>query len=233
MKRLAFAILVLAAFPQAHAAGGGGHAVESVDIDLSNKASLQRGAQVFANYCVSCHSAKFMRYARLAEDLELTPEQVQEHLIFGAGTVQDSMDVAMQAEEAEKWFGVPPPDLSLTARARGSDWLYTYLKGFYIDESATMGVNNAVFPDVAMPHVLVGLQGEQHMVDGHLELAEPGALSPEEYDGLVRDLVAFLTYVGEPAKLERYGLGFKVLMFLLVMTGLMYLVKREYWKDVH
>lgn len=232
MKRLALAILVLAAPVLAHAAGGG-HAVESVAIDLSNKASLQRGAQVFANYCVSCHSAKFMRYSRLAEDLELTPDQVQEHLIFGDGVVQDSMNVAMQADQAEKWFGVPPPDLSLTARARGSDWLYAYLKSFYIDETATLGVNNSVFPDVAMPHVLVGLQGEQHMVDGHLELTEPGALSPEAYDALVRDLVAFLTYVGEPAKLERYGLGFKVLLFLLVMTGLMYLVKREYWKDVH
>jgi ubiquinol-cytochrome c reductase cytochrome c1 subunit len=207
--------------------------VPSFEVDLSNRAALQRGARTFANYCVSCHSAEFMRYARLAQDLGLTPEQVQANMVFNGGDVNQVMKVAMRAKDAAAWFGQAPPDITLAARSRGADWLYAYLRSFYLDPSRPFGVNNTVFPNAAMPHVLAGLQGTQELHDGHLEQTAPGTLEPEEYDALVRDLVNFMVYMGEPAKLVRYGLGVKVLLFLLVFAGLAYMVKREYWRDVH
>jgi ubiquinol-cytochrome c reductase cytochrome c1 subunit len=210
-----------------------GPAVPSFEVDLSNRAALQRGARTFANYCVSCHSAEFMRYARLAQDLGLTPEQVQANMVFNGGDVNQVMKVAMRAKDAAAWFGQAPPDITLAARSRGADWLYAYLRSFYLDPSRPFGVNNTVFPNAAMPHVLAGLQGTQELHDGHLEQTAPGTLEPEEYDALVRDLVNFMVYMGEPAKLVRYGLGVKVLLFLLVFAGLAYMVKREYWRDVH
>lgn len=231
MRKMILACLLAVAPVLGVAASG--PAVPSFEVDLSNRAALQRGARTFVNYCVSCHSAEFMRYARLAQDLGLTPEQVQANMVFNGGDANQVMKVAMRAEDGAAWFGQAPPDITLAARSRGPDWLYAYLRSFYLDPSRPFGVNNTVFPNAAMPHVLAGLQGTQELRDGHLELTAPGTLEPEEYDALVRDLVNFMVYMGEPAKLVRYGLGIKVLLFLLVFAGLAYLVKREYWRDVH
>ncbi|MCG2633573.1 MAG: cytochrome c1 [Gammaproteobacteria bacterium] len=231
MKQIVIAVLVLVWAPLALASGGS--ATESVDLDLHNKASLQRGAGVFVNYCLSCHSAKFVRYQRIAQDLGLTEEQVVSNLIFSDAKIGDTMTVAAPSEQMETWFGVTPPDLSLAARARGADWIYSYLKGFYADPSRPFGVNNTQLQNAAMPHVLWRLQGVQELVDGHLELSEPGLLSEHEYDELARDLTAFLVYISEPAALVRFSLGVKVVAFLLLLLLVTYLLKREYWKDVH
>jgi ubiquinol-cytochrome c reductase cytochrome c1 subunit len=232
---------------QALAAGGHGPAMQPANIDLSDKLSLQRGARVFVNYCVSCHSAAFMRYNRIAEDLDLSEESVQTNLMFTTDKIGDGMVVAMRPSDAESWFGAPPPDLSVVARARGSDWLYNFLLTFYVDEKKSTGVNNLFFKDTAMPHVLWELQGLQRavyhtettdsgqdvsMID-HLELVERGSLTENQYKRLVRDLVGFLVYVGEPAKLVRHRIGFWVIVFLAVFLVAAYLMKREYWKDVH
>jgi ubiquinol-cytochrome c reductase cytochrome c1 subunit len=229
-----------------HAAGGHGPALEPANIDLANKTSLQRGARLFVNYCLSCHSASFMRYNRVAEDLDLTEEAVQTNLMFATDKIGDGMVVAMRPDDAESWFGVAPPDLSVIARSRGEDWLYNFLLSFYLDDKKATGVNNAVFKDTAMPHVLWELQGfQQAVLDSEtgehagnptiarLELAVPGKLSASEYRQAMRDVVGFLVYVGEPAKLVRYRVGFWVIVFLLVFLAAAYLMKREYWKDVH
>jgi ubiquinol-cytochrome c reductase cytochrome c1 subunit len=225
-------------------ATGHGPALLESYASLDSKANLQRGARTFVNYCLSCHSASYMRYNRLAEDLGLDEDLVKDNLMFTTDKIGDPMKVAMSPADAEQWFGVPPPDLSVIARARGADWIYSFLLGFYEDPRRPTGVNNLYFPDTAMPHVLASLQGVQRLAgegeeaghDGHgpqLELAAPGTLSPEEYAEVVRDLVSFLVYVGEPAKLIRYKLGFWVIAFLFVLLGATYLMKREYWKDVH
>lgn len=229
------------------AAGEGPH-LDEANIDLGDKASLQRGAKYFANYCLSCHSAKFQRYNRLAKDLDLTEEEVIGNLIFDPDKkIGDTMTVSMTPEQGKAWFGNPPPDLSVLIRARGVDYIYSYLRGFYLDEKRPFGVNNRVFPDVAMPHVLWELQGLQKAVykiekdaagndveklEG-LEPATQGLLSKEEYDQVARDLTAFLSYVGEPIQMERKRLGVWVLLFIAVFFVLAYLLKKEYWKDVH
>ncbi len=212
---------------------------------LRNKSNLQRGARTFVNYCLSCHSASFMRYSRMAKDLQLDEAMVKANLMFTTDKIGEPMTVAMRPVDAANWFGVPPPDLSVIARARGADWLYSYLMGFHLDEKRPTGVNNPYFPETAMPHVLWELQGLQRKVDaehggehGHagpptFELVQPGKLSPAEYETVVRDLVSFLVYVGEPAKLIRYKVGFWVLAFLSVLFLVTYLLKKEYWKDVH
>lgn len=211
---------------------------------LRNKSNLQRGAKTFVNYCLSCHSASFMRYSRMAEDLEIDEATLKANLMFATDKVGDPMTVAMRPADAASWFGVPPPDLSVVARSRGADWLYSYLMSFHLDDKKPTGVNNPYFPDTAMPHVLAELQGLQKKVEGHgedhghagppqFELVQPGKLSPEEYETTVRDLVSFLVYMGEPAKLVRYKVGFWVLAFLSVLFLVTYLLKREYWKDVH
>jgi ubiquinol-cytochrome c reductase cytochrome c1 subunit len=238
--------LILAVLPGLAMAGGGGVHLDKADIDLTNKQSLQRGARLFVNYCLSCHSAEFQRYNRTGRDLGLTDEQVAENLIFTGAKLGDQMKIAMSRADAKEWFGAPPPDLTLVARSRGPDWLYTYMRTFYVDDSRPFGVNNLVFPSVGMPHVLWELQGwqtpvfktvehegETKEVIERLELAEAGTLSPAEYDRAVRDLVNFLTYLGEPVQLERKALGVKVLLFLLVFFVVAYLLKKEYWKDVH
>lgn len=227
------------------AAGGDVH-LEKADIDLSNQQSLQRGARLFVNYCLSCHSAQFQRYNRMGRDLGLTDEQVIENLMFASDKVGSQMTVAMTPGDGKAWFGAPPPDLSLIARSRGVDYLYTYMRTFYVDETRPFGVNNLTFPSVGMPNVLWELQGIQRPVyktvehDGEtrevldrLELVEPGTRTPAEFDQDIRDLVAFLSYVGEPAQLERKALGVKVIIFLLVFLVVAYLLKKEYWKDVH
>jgi ubiquinol-cytochrome c reductase cytochrome c1 subunit len=188
-----------------------------------------------------------VRFNRLAVDLNLTDEQVQQNLILSGGKLTDSMTIAMSEAEAARFFGKAPPDLSLIARARGTDYLYSFLKSFYVDPSRPTGVNNTVLPSAAMPNVLWELQGQQKAVyegvssaDGKavekhfkgFELATEGKLSPEEFDEFVRDTVNFLEYIGEPAQLQRRAIGFRVLGFLLVLFLLAYALKQEYWKDV-
>lgn len=216
--------------------------LDSPDIDLSNAASLERGAKHYVTYCLGCHSAKHIRYKRIAMDLQLDEGEILKNVApLGAG-IYDQMHSAMNAHDAEKWFGTTPPDLSLIARSRGADWLYTYLRSFYNDKNKPLGVNNSVFPDVGMPNVFWQLQGTQtavvHKVDGRdviteLKLEQPGQLSPQEFDKMVNDLVNFLVYVGEPVQLERQQMGKFVLFFLLMFIALAYLLKKEYWKDVH
>ncbi len=241
MKKLITAFLLAAAPLLGFAAGGGAH-LDDADIDLSDKASLQNGAKLFVNYCLSCHSAKYQRYNRMAKDLGMTEEQVKENLMFTTDKIGDTMNIAMSPEDGAVWFGTAPPDLSVIARARGVDWLYTYLRSFYVDEARPFGVNNLVFPDVGMPHVMWELQGLQRAVfsehDGkkafeRFELVEPGSLSPHEFDIAMRDLTAFLSYIGEPIQMERRAMGKWVLLFIGVFFVLAYLLKKEYWKDVH
>ncbi|KPK67251.1 MAG: cytochrome C, partial [Acidithiobacillales bacterium SM23_46] len=201
--------------------------------------SLQRGARIFVNYCLSCHSAAYMRYNRMGKDLGISEELVKDNLLFAADKVGDLMKAVMPAEEAKAAFSTVPPDLSVIARARKPAWLYTYMRSFYRDDKAPSGWNNTVFPHVAMPHVLYEWQGHQRAIfkqDGafeRFELVRPGSMSTEDYDKAMRDLINFLVYLGEPAKLERYQLGVWVLLFLAVFFVFAYLLKKEYWKDVH
>jgi len=202
MKKLSIVLLVLIS-SQLLAAGGTNIELQSANVNLENKASLQRGAKYFVNYCLSCHSAKQLRYSRMGKDLGISPELVELNLMFTGEKIFDGMTISMRPKDAEKWFGVNPPDLSLIARSRGADWLYTYLKSFYIDESRPFGVDNALFPKVGMPHVLSDLQGLQKAVykdveleDGtvkkvidRLEIAEPGRMNEKEFDKAMNDLV--------------------------------------------
>lgn len=202
-------------------------------------AALQNGAKVFINYCLNCHSASYFRYNRLT-DIGLTEQQIKDNLLFTADKVGETMTIAMRRADAKQWFGAAPPDLTVIARARasefgsGSDWLYTYLRTFYRDDARPTGWNNMVFSNVGMPHVLWELQGEQAMGDDHkLTLVKPGLMKPEEYDAMVGDLVGFLAYVGEPMATFRKELGVVVLIFLAVLFVFSYALKREYWKDIH
>lgn len=212
--------------------------LDKAPIDTSDNASLQRGAQSFVNYCLTCHGASFMRYNR-HQDIGLTNQEISEKLIYTEQKVGDLMLTAMKKNEAEEWFGVAPPDLSVIARSRGADWLYTYLRSFYRDSTVPTGWNNLIFESVAMPHVLYELQGQQ-VVDSNkdipeikeLKLSVPGVLSKEEYDRFVADLVNYMVYLGEPHANYRKKLGVIVIIFLLGMLGLTYLLKREYWRDV-
>ena len=246
MKKYLVIVLLALAPAWVLAAGGQGVHLDKANIDPTNKQSLQRGARIFVNYCLSCHSASLMRYERMGNDLGIDEKLVSENLMFTGGKVGELMTVATAAADAKEWFGTVPPDLSVIARARGVDWLYTYMRSFYRDDSRHIGTNNLVFPDVGMPNVLWELQGMQEAVlttvkdhDGtehkvvELELAEPGLQTPKEFDRTVRDLVNFLDYMGEPAKYERRQLGTKVILFLLVFLVLAYLLKRDYWKDIH
>jgi len=201
--------------------------------------ALQNGAKVFINYCLNCHSASSMRYNRL-QDIGLSEQQIKDNLLFTADKVGELMTIAMRRTDAKQWFGAAPPDLTVIARARasefgsGSDWLYTYLRGFYRDHSRPTGWNNTVFANVGMPHVLWELQGEQMMGSDHqLTLAKPGLMKPEDYDAMVGDLVGFLAYMGEPMANFRKDLGVVVLIFLAILFVFSYALKREYWKDIH
>jgi ubiquinol-cytochrome c reductase cytochrome c1 subunit len=246
MKKLIFAILLAAAPMLALASSEGPH-LEDANIDLSDQASLQRGAKYFVNYCLSCHSAKYQRFNRMARDIGLTDEEVLGNLMFTTDKIGDTMNIAMPTDKATTWFGNPPPDLSVMVRARGVNYIYSYLRSFYLDEKRPFGVNNTVFPDVAMPNILWQLQGSQKAVYkvekdsagndtevfDHFEPVTPGTLSPEEFDQVARDLTAFLTYVGEPIQMERKHLGVWVLLFIAVFFVLAYLLNKEYWKDIH
>lgn len=217
--------------------------LDRANIDPRDAVSIQRGAKVFVNYCLNCHSASYMRFNKLTE-LGLTEQQITDNLIFDkAKKIGDTMTIAMRPADAKAWFGVAPPDLSVIARSRGTDWLYTYLRGFYRDESVAIGWNNVAFPNVGMPHVLWELQGVQRLHisdgDGHgkahskLVLETPGTMSVQEYDGMVRDLVNYLHFMAEPGAVDRVRIGIVVLMFLALMAVLAWLLKKEYWKDVH
>ncbi len=213
--------------------------------DLDDRASLQRGAALYMNYCAGCHSLKYLRYSRMAEDLGLTEEQVMQNLNFTGGNFGDHIVNAMPVAGGEKWFGKAPPDLTLIARVRGTDWIYTYLKTFYVDESRPLGWNNVVFPNASMPNPLWELQGVQRPVYGEvnpdtkeapverLEISQTGSLSAEEFNGVARDISAFLEYAAEPAALKRQKTGVWVILFLSLFTFLAWLLKKEYWRDVH
>lgn len=242
MKKLIF---VLALLVPVWAQANTGVALDHAPVNLNDQASLQRGAKMFVNHCLSCHGAASMRYNRL-RDIGLSEKQIKENLLFAGEKVGDTMTVAMNAKEASAWFGAPPPDLSVIARARGADWLYTYLRGFYRDASRPTGWNNTVFDKVGMPHVLYELQGEQSLkIEEHegaggvksekhtLVLEKPGRLSAQEYDATVADLVSYLVYMGEPAGGVRTKLGWVVLLFLGFMLVLTVQLKKEFWKDVH
>ena len=222
--------------------------LEKANIDLHNKQSLQRGAKYFVNYCMGCHSLSMSRYNRVATDLGLTPEQVQKNLIFtrtdGETTkIGELMKNGMTPKYGKEAFGNPPPDLSLEGRLRGADWIYSFLKAFYKDPSRPLGVNNTLFANVGMPHILWELQGTQELqhaeaaANAHAEpklvLSSPGKVSPAEYDRIVLDITNFLVYVAEPGKLYRQSMGIWVLLFLVIFIVFAYFLKKEYWKDVH
>ena len=230
-------------FSAAALAAAGGP-VQQAGNDLSDRASLQRGAKLYMNYCSSCHSLKFLRYSRMAEDLGLTEEEVMGNLNFTGAKFGEHIQVTMRDADGTEWFGKMPPDLSLISRVRGSDWIYTYLKSFYLDESRPLGWNNTVFPNASMPNPLWEMQGLQHpqfgAPDGNgerpvtgLVVTQPGRMNAKEFDQVVRDITNFLEYAGEPAALKRQAIGVWVILFLVLLTFLAYLLKQEYWTDVH
>ncbi len=244
MKR-ALATLFASLAPLAAAAAEGGVPLDRAPIDLNDKASLQRGAAIFVNNCLNCHSANVMRYGRL-QDLGLTEEQIRDNLLFTADKVGDTMTTALDPKLAKTAFALVPPDLSLAARSRSPDWLYTYLRSFYRDPASKTGWNNPVFHNVAMPHVLWEYQGEQALKvterqdpnsgdtieTRKLVLERPGKLTPVEYDRYVGDLVNYLTYMSEPAQTSRKLWGILVMFFLAGFFALTLMLKKEYWKDV-
>ena len=253
MKRLLGVLIAAVALSSQSAAASESIRLDPAPIDTRDVASLQAGVRTFVNYCLSCHSASLMRYSRL-QDIGLTEQQIKDNLLFSADKVGEMMNVAMSKKDGKDWFGVAPPDLSVIARARGADWLYTYLRGFYRDPSTTTGWNNLAFDRAAMPHVLWSLQGERvrtevtlkdpsgkDLGDGHggvrkvvkLETVTPGSMSTLEYDILARDLVNFLVWVAEPNQILRKQVGFWVLLVLGILIMLTWLLKKEYWKDVH
>jgi len=254
-SRLVAGLVLAAALSPIAAFAGEGAAMPSAQIDLNDKASLQRGAALYMNYCSGCHSLNYQRYSRMAEDLGLTQKEVEDNLIFSDSKFGETMATGMNSDDAAKWIGKAPPDLSVEARtkAAGADWIYNYLKSFYVDESRPLGWNNRVFPGAGMPNVLWEMQGVQYAVTepkpvgGTCEAGEyqggcitelspgsqKGTMDPEQFDRAARDISAFLAYVGEPAALQRESLGVWVVLFLAFLTFLTYLLKAEYWRDVH
>ena len=252
VKRFLIAATLSVGLAGAANAAGGDVPLLHASVDISNTASLQRGARTFINYCSGCHSAQYMRYSRLMEDLELTEEQMRASFMFNPDSgFGDLLTVAMDPEDAEQWFGVVPPDLTLVARSKGVDWVYTFLKSYYADPGQGTGWNNTLFKGTAMPHVLWELQGVQELnahadetaddteAEAHSAAQNPftmsaeGKLSAAEYDAMLNDLVSFLEYMGEPAKLERKTIGVWVLLYLSLFAFVAFLLKREFWRDVH
>ncbi|HWU70981.1 MAG TPA: cytochrome c1 [Pseudoxanthomonas sp.] len=236
--------LVGALLLSASALANEGGDLQQAGNDLTDKASLQRGAKLYVSYCSGCHSLKYLRYSRIASDLGLTEEEVMQNLNFTGGKIGDQIQVSLQEDNAKKWFGKMPPDLSLISRVRGSDWVYTYLKSFYLDESRPLGWNNKLFPNASMPNPLWEMQGLQHAEFGKadaagerpveaLKVTQPGNVPPQAYDQAVRDVTNFLEYAGEPAALKRQNIGVWVVLFLAALALLAYLLKQEYWRDVH
>ena len=241
MKRFKTFIYALIAAPVMAFASSGNVPLDKAPINLADQESLQRGARIFVNQCLNCHSAGYMRYTRL-QDLGLTEDQIKENLLFAAEKPGETMNVAMTKADAKAWFGATPPDLTVISRSRGADWLYTYMRSFYRDDSRPTGWNNLVFDKVGMPHVLWTLQGEMvpvykkvgsHDVVDHLALAKPGSVTLAQYDAMMSDLVNYLVWMGEPAKMQRQQLGLMVLGFLAVFFVVAYYLKKEFWKDIH
>lgn len=255
MKKIIATILVSALPLFGHAA----YPLDKVDIDLRDKAAMQDGLKTFANYCLGCHGMKFQRYERVATDLGISEEDMMENIVFTDAKIGDHMRTSMTDDQAKKWFGVVPPDLTMVARVRGADWLYTYLRTFYADPARPMGANNMVFPNVGMPNVLVSLQGNQvidckqvPLIENGKKVFDPltgspiteescdelviekgtGSMSEQEFDETVKNLVTFLEYSANPVKLKSQRIGTYVLLFLAVFFVFAYLLKREYWKDV-
>lgn len=223
-------------------ASGGGYPLASANVDVDDQASLQRGAKVFTDYCLSCHSAKFVRFNRVADDLGMTEKQVMGNINHLGVQFGSTMTAVMTEDYAKESFGSVPPDLSLVARSRGVDWLYTYLTGFYAESGKTTGHNNAVFKDVGMPNVFWKQEGVKEPVyedhDGTkvltgVKVVEQGTMSAEEFDTMVHDVVNFLSYIGEPNQSYRKSLGIYVLIFLFIFFGVAYAMKKDFWKDVH
>ncbi len=251
MKILIAAIFAI--LPVFALASGGGVHLDEMKVDLEDNASLQRGAKYFANYCMGCHSTKFARYNRVARDLGISNDDMMDNLVFAETKVGNLMQIAMRAEDSKKWFGSTPPDLTLVARVRGADWIYTYLRSFYADDSRPYGVNNTVFKDVGMPHVLAGLQGKQvkgcaPVVVGFdpltgqelmeekcdvLYVKEEGKLDVKAYDKVIADITNYLVYMAEPMALERRRIGFWVLLFLVILFVPVYYLNREFWRGIH
>ena len=246
----AFALLLGAGAVSAEEGGHAGWEREAGN-EIANLPSLQRGARNFMAYCSGCHSLRFVRYSRLAEDLNISDEQRDKYLVRPGEKFTDYIGTTMPAQDAVEWFGKAPPDLSLVARSRGTDWVFNFLTTFYADPSNRQtGVNNLQLPGTAMPHVLASAQGvpnavwrnvETHGTGGEpiatraFEKFEPGVvgtMTAEQYDEFVRDTVNFLQYASDPTQLERQSLGLWVVLFLLMFTGIAYLLKKEYWKDV-
>ena len=261
---LVFALTLLISSGQTQAAGGGNLVLDEVPLNMSDKESLQNGARLFVNYCLSCHSAQYSRYNRVADDLDIPLALLKENMMFTTEKEGDLMKTTMSSEDAKEWFGVAPPDLSLVSRVRKPNWVYTFLRSFYLDESSPSGWNNSLFENVAMPHALYELQGVQKLMgkmdaeelsalaakdkyaddagedpgyklvgDAKFELVHEGQMTPAEFDKAMMDLTAFLVYLAEPAQLKRQAIGVYTLTFLIILMGLCYLLKKEYWRDVH
>ena len=207
--------------------------LEKAPIDLSDQPSLQKGARTFINYCLNCHSAKYMRYNKLL-DIGLSKKDIKENLLFTGKKIGDPMEISMPVAESKKWFGATPPDLSVVARSRGPDWIYSYMKGFYRDSSREIGWNNIVYVNSAMPHILWELQGEKELDQktGKLSLIKAGKLNEKEYDSVITDLTNFITYMSEPGQLKRKKMGFYVVGFLLLLLVLTIKLKKEFWRDI-
>ncbi len=253
--------LMFALLPGFALAAGPSVPLDKANIDLSDKAALQDGARTFVNYCMGCHSAQYQRYERVATDLGIPEELMMENLVFTEGTLYgEHMTIGMRPEDSKVWFGAAPPDLTLVSRVRGEDWLYSYLRTFYEDPSRPLGWNNTVFANVGMPNVLAELQGRQvkgckpmpvrengkivrDTLTGEAMLEEQcdvltvvegtGTQTEEEFDTTVRNLVAFLSYSADPIKETRHRIGVYVLLYLAFFFVFAYLLKREYWRDIH
>jgi len=251
MKKLFVAVFFsLLSFAVA-ASVGNAPAMDHIEPDINDKASLQRGLALYSDYCFGCHSLKYARYERTADDLGIPHDVFMEELVFGDAKIGQLMNISMPSDQAKVWFGNPPPDLTLSARLRGPDWLYNYLRGFYADAKKPYGVNNVIFKDVGMPHVLAGLQGvcAKPPVFGVEKAEAPqagnagasacaeysieGTLSPREYDEAIYDLVNFLEYIGEPSRAESLDLGRMVLIFLAFLFVFVYFLNKEYWRGIH
>jgi len=260
MKKLLIIGVMLLSPVVALAAGGGNVHLDHIKVDATNQESLQRGMQLYVNYCLGCHSAQYQRYERAATDLQIPSDLMLEHLVTSDQKIGEQMTNAMDAKQAKAWFGAPPPDLTNEVNLRGADWVYTYLRSFYVDESRPYGVNNVVFPSVGMPNVLAEVQGIQRQACGQVAMMDngkpvfdtltgkpmttqkcdilvvdegTGSMTPAEFDQAAYDLTNFLAYTSKPYLQESESLGIKVIIFLLFMTLVFYFLYKEYWRDIH
>lgn len=252
MMRIITALVFAFSVSGAFAAGGASVPLDHIKTDIRDQESMQRGLALFTNYCFGCHALGYSRYERSANDLGIPKEIFEENLLDGEAKIGQLMTVSMASDQAKVWFGNPPPDLTLIARLRGADWLYSYLRGFYADPKRPYGVNNVVFKDVGMPHALESLQGicaeppelgidpEVDPLSGNIvkssgceTYAVEGSMSPDEYDEAIYDLVNYLEYVGEPSRVQSERLGLYVLVFLAFLFVFVYYLNKEYWRDIH